>query len=187
MAAILSSRPPLVWTAHPDADASLAQFALHIEACQRCDQPAFEVADKGAHIGIAALQVEHDIGHALPRPVIGVLAAAPGPEHRETLWRQQVLFVRARPGRVERGMFEQPDEFARAPLGDGGGARLHLRDSSLVRYGRIRHAPFGRRLQIRFRRSGKARLLNHRVTLACDACDKLKGVGQLGAPGEFRQ
>src|SRR5690554_5684614 len=75
---------------YPDAHAAFTQFAFHVELCQRGDQPGFEVLHEGAHIRLAAFEVEHDIGHALPRPVIGVLPAAPGAIDGEALRVDQV-------------------------------------------------------------------------------------------------
>ena len=74
-AAILSSAAAAL---HPDADTAFAPFALDVEVRQRLDQPLLQVADIGAHVGRAALQVEHHIADALARPVIGELAAAAG-------------------------------------------------------------------------------------------------------------
>ena len=49
------------------------------------DDPVFQRRDEGAHVRAArALQVEHDVGHALAGAVIGELPAAPGCGDRET-------------------------------------------------------------------------------------------------------
>ena len=61
------------------------------EVGQRPDHPLLELPDIGAHVPPAAVEVEHRIGDPLPRPVIGVLAAAPRRVDREP--------VRARAGR----------------------------------------------------------------------------------------
>jgi hypothetical protein len=39
-----------------------------------------------AHIAVAAVEIEHDIGDALAGSVIGVAAAAAGPVHRQASW-----------------------------------------------------------------------------------------------------
>src|SRR6185437_5255047 len=66
----------------PDADATRAPFAAQMELRQRADEPFLEAVDEGPDVAAAALEVEHDIAHALPRPVIGVLPAATAAEHR---------------------------------------------------------------------------------------------------------
>src|SRR5205085_12166002 len=60
---------------YPDADAALAPFAVHAEMDKRADQPFFEIAHETAHAGFALAQIEHHVGHALSRSVIGELAA----------------------------------------------------------------------------------------------------------------
>ena len=86
------------------------------------------VADIAAQVGPAALQVEHDIADPLARPVIGVLAAAPGGEDREAVRRQQIGRLGAGAGGVERRVLEQPDQLARRPRPDGGDPGLHDAD-----------------------------------------------------------
>ena len=76
MAAILSSAA-LVGPAHPDADLVLAPLAADREGRERGDQPALERGDEAAHIRRAPVEVEHHIGDALSRPVIGELPAPP--------------------------------------------------------------------------------------------------------------
>ena len=83
MAAILSSRPPD--RGDPDADTAVAPFAADVEAGEGADNPFLEVVDKAAEVRRAPLQVEHDIGHPLARPVIGVLAAAAAGVDREAV------------------------------------------------------------------------------------------------------
>src|SRR5690606_27238783 len=66
---------PAVGALHPYPHAPFAQLALHVEVGKRRDEPALEISDIGADIWLAALQIKHHIGHALARPMIGVLAA----------------------------------------------------------------------------------------------------------------
>ena len=95
IAAILSSAPSaLLGPPHPDADPVLAPLAADVHGVERADQPGLERRDETAQIRVAPLQVEHDIGHALARPVIGELPAAAAAMHREPARRHQIL-VRA--------------------------------------------------------------------------------------------
>ena len=66
----------LVRPAHPDADPVLAPLAAHVERRQRADDPFLQRRDEAAHVRAAALEVEHHIGDALARAVIGELPAA---------------------------------------------------------------------------------------------------------------
>src|SRR6185312_9424831 len=65
----------LVRPLHPDAYSVLASLAAHVEGGQRPDDPFFQRRDISADIRAPALQIEHDIGHALAGPVVGQLAA----------------------------------------------------------------------------------------------------------------
>ena len=105
----------LVGPRDPDADAVLARFARDAERAERVDQPAFERGDEGAHVGAAALEVEHDIGHPLARPVIGELAAAPGAIDGKARV-EEVGRLGAGAGRVERRVLDQPDALGGASL-----------------------------------------------------------------------
>src|SRR5262249_48029134 len=66
----------LVGALDPNADAVLAPLAAYVELHQRADDPFLQTRHIGAHVGAAALQVEHHIGHALAGAVIGELPAA---------------------------------------------------------------------------------------------------------------
>ena len=103
---------------------SLAAFAADVEVSERADDPFLEIVDVGAHVGLAALQVDHHVGDPLAGAVIGELAAAAGLEHRKARV-VQVLRFRAGAAGVERRMLEQPHQFRRAAGGDRGGALLH--------------------------------------------------------------
>ena len=72
------------------------------------------------------------IGDALARPVIGVLPAAAGLEHRQPVRIEQVGGVRAGPGGVERRMLEQPHQLWRGAVADRRDPPLHFRDGLLV-------------------------------------------------------
>src|SRR4051794_31520410 len=74
----------LVGSLDPDADPVLAPLATDIEGGERPHNQLLQARDIGPHVRPAALEVEHDIGHALAGPVIGELAAAPGRKDRES-------------------------------------------------------------------------------------------------------
>ena len=90
------------------------------------DQPGFERRDEAPQIGLAPLQVEHDIGHALAGAVIGELPAPPAAMHRESLRRDQVLVAGRGAGGVERRMLDQPDALARQPVRNQRRARISI-------------------------------------------------------------
>ena len=75
----------------PDADPSVAPLAPDVEPRQRRDDPFLEPPDVTAHVAAPALEVQHHIGDALPRSVIGVLPAAAAAVHRQTRRVEQVL------------------------------------------------------------------------------------------------
>ena len=111
MAAIFSSPPGGVLD--PDADPAGTRLACDAELRQRRDDPGLQGGDEGAHVAAALAQVEHDIGHPLAGPVIGVLPAAAALEHREASRLQQVGGLGRDAGGVERRMLQQPDQLAR--------------------------------------------------------------------------
>ena len=132
---VLRDRPVktarLVRPLDPDPDAIFPLEAAQVEARERGDDPGFERGDEGAHIGPAPLQVEHDIGHPLARPMIGELPAPPCAMHRKA--RVDEILVPGRcAGGVERRMLDQPDEFVGLTGRNGGGPRLHEGDGGLV-------------------------------------------------------
>ena len=51
-------------------------------------------------------EVEHDIDHALARPMVGILAATPRDMHGKARRLQKVLSLRAGAGGVERRMLQ---------------------------------------------------------------------------------
>ena len=118
--------------AHPDADAIGPDLAGNVEPRQRGDQPRLQQRHEAADIATATAQVEHHVGDALTRPVIGELPAAARLMHREPVRLQQILRPGAGAGRVERRMLQQPYQLAGATLGDGGDAVLHHRHRRLV-------------------------------------------------------
>ena len=106
----------------------VAALAAHAEARERADDPFLEPVHVAAHIAVAAGEIEHDIGDALPGSVIGIAAAAAGPVHRQALRVEQVFVARAGPGGVERRVLEQPDELGSRAGADRRDPRLHLLD-----------------------------------------------------------
>src|SRR4029077_17050056 len=73
----------LVGAAHPHADPFLAALAADVERSHCADQPFLEVRHEPAHVAVAALQVEHHVGDALARPLIGELTPAACRKHRK--------------------------------------------------------------------------------------------------------
>jgi hypothetical protein len=114
-----------VGAGHPDADAARAALPPHAELGQGVDDPVLEGADEPAHVPAAAVQVQHDVGHALPRPVIGVLPAAPRLVDREAVGVAQVLGPRGGAGGVERRVLEEPHGLPGLSARDGFRPRLH--------------------------------------------------------------
>src|SRR6476620_1715867 len=121
----------LVGPVHPDADPVLASFAFDIEAFQGPDDPLFEGGYVGAQIGAAMLQIEHDIGDALARPVIGELAATPRSVDREARF-DQIAGIGAGARRVDWGMLQEPDMLW-APIANGRYQCIHARHRLIIR------------------------------------------------------
>ena len=80
----------------------------------------------------APVQVEHDIGHSLARPVISEFPAPPGAEHGKALGQHEVDVAGAGAGGVKRRVLEQPHLLGRLAGSDVGGARLHRGDGLRV-------------------------------------------------------
>src|SRR5262249_7951096 len=112
--------------------------------------PFLQTDDKPTDIRAAALEIKHDISDPLPGAVIGQLPAAAALKYWKT-WIEYVGKVRACARRVERGMFQQPNEFIRPSGGDFSCSRVHESDGVIVRDGGIAHAPFD------WRRAGRCR------------------------------
>ena len=96
------------------------------------------------NVGPPPREVEHDIGDALTRPVIGELPAAAGAKDRKARI-DEVLRLGARSGGVKGGMLEEPDALRRPAGRDGLGPGLHLRKRLLVTRQARRDEPFDRR------------------------------------------
>ena len=79
-----------------------------------------------------AFRLEHDIGDSLSGAVIGVAPAPPGFVHGQPAGVEEFVGGRADAAGIERRVFEQPDEFARAAAADGGDALFHRRDRESV-------------------------------------------------------
>ena len=115
-----------IWTDRP-------AMPLDPEFLQRGNDPALQITDILFNIRkfLTLLKVKHHINHALPRPVIGVLAAPPGLENRETRV-QQIGVLRAGPGGIESRVLQQPDHIPRPPFMDRGHALIHERQGLFV-------------------------------------------------------
>ena len=98
--------------------------------------------DEMANVAPALVEIEHEVTDALAGAVIGVAPAAAGLVDGKPLGRDQFCRVRAGACRIERRMFEQPDEFARALLANRGDARLHCPKRLGIGLQPFGHAPF---------------------------------------------
>src|SRR6185312_155465 len=78
----------------PYADPSVADLPIDVEGRQRVDDPALEPLHQATDVAATRLEVEHQIRHPLPWPVIGVLTAAFGLVDGEALGVEQVLAMR---------------------------------------------------------------------------------------------
>src|SRR5207244_6207266 len=125
--------------AHPRSDAVLPPLADDAEGGKRADDPLFERGYIAAQIAAASFEVEHHIDDPLPGPVIGELAAAPGRKDREARYKK-LLRPGAGASRIERGMFNEPDQFRCRPGGDRSGPRLHGGKRLGVADGALAHA-----------------------------------------------
>src|SRR6516164_8504707 len=117
---------------HPDTAPAGAPLAADAKMRECADHPLLEPVHMAAHIAIAAVEIEHDIGNALPGSVIGVAAAAAGPVHRQESRVEQVFLARAGPGGVERRVLEEPHELGCRAGADCRDPRLHPVYSGLV-------------------------------------------------------
>ena len=97
------------------------------------DDPFFQCGDKGAHVLAPALEVEHDIGHALAWPMIGVFATTAGREDGKAIRLDQVLDVGAGAGRIKRRVLDEPDKFGSGARPNSFSARFH--EGKCVRVG----------------------------------------------------
>ena len=165
----------------PDSDAPRAAFALDVEGGQCGDHPVLKGADMGPDIPRLTLalaltlaltparparqapfEIKHDIRHALPRPVIGIASAAPGPVDRKPTRIQHLRLVRAGPGGKKRGVLEKPDEFGQGTVANGGYPLLHGGESRLVGHRGRRHAPLHARPSRAARPTCRSRCLKYR-------------------------
>jgi hypothetical protein len=129
----------------PDTDPPVAGAGLNTELGSRTDQPALQRLDEGAHIAAAPRQVQHDIGHALARPVIGVFAAAARLIDGKAVRHQQVFAPGTGAGRVERRVLEQPDQLAGRAVGNRRRPRFHEGQRLRVGHLALGDGPFDRR------------------------------------------
>ena len=104
----------------------------------------------------AAVEVEHDVGDPLPWPVIGELAAAADTMNRKARV-NEVTFLGARAGRVERGMLDKPNPLGRSPVRDRVRSRLHFGESIDVWGQPRRDEPFDWRRAIGRKHGGAQR------------------------------
>ena len=134
----------LVGACQPYADAILTPPATHAESSERADDPFFDAGNKAAHIRRPALEIEHDITHALAGTVIGELPAAAGDINGKA-GLQELLRLRRCAGRVKGRVLEQPNKLGRLAARNGGGARRHGGERRLVVDEAVAYAPLDRR------------------------------------------
>jgi hypothetical protein len=65
-----------VGSPHPNAHPLVTPLAAHVEPMQGGDEPLFQGSNEGVQIRSPPSQIQHDIGDALTRSMIGELAAA---------------------------------------------------------------------------------------------------------------
>ena len=133
-----------VGAAHPHAYPVLPALARHVERRQRADQPLLQAGHEPAHVAAAPLEVEHRIADALARAVIGELAAAPRRVNRKPRL-DEVLRPRTRPGRIERRMLQEPNQFAGLSGRDRGRPCLHGGQCRIICNRRVVDTPIHRR------------------------------------------
>ena len=116
----------------PDADPARPAFARDVEAGEGGDDPCLQIAHEAAHVGAAALQIQHHIGDPLARPVVGVLAAAPAAVDGKARRLDEVVLLGRRAGGVERRVLQQPHHLRRLTGADGGDPSLHDGDRARI-------------------------------------------------------
>ena len=97
----------------------------------------------GVQIAAARLEIEHGIGDALARPVIGPLPAAPGAVDRQQGGVGQIGILGAGSGGIERRVLQQPDQLAGAGMADSLDTRLHRRYRLGIGHRHRADPPFG--------------------------------------------
>ena len=134
---------------HEDADLAGLALALQAKTRKRGDQPVFERADERPHIAAAPREVEHHIGHALARAVIGEAPAAAGLEDGKAVGREQLRRIGAGARRVDGGVLEQPDAVLSLAAGDCRGASIHEGERVGIGHRRRARQPFDLRRGMR--------------------------------------
>ncbi len=110
---------------NPNAYASVSNLAMHVEFGESCNDPLFHIAHETTHIAPTFAHIEHHVGHALTRTVVGILPAAFALVDREPIRFEQVRRFRRRARRIERRMFDQPNRFFGFTCVNGFGTSLH--------------------------------------------------------------
>jgi len=125
----------------PDSGASLAPFAPDVEFFERGDRPVFKLGDETARIAPTRTHVQHRIDHALTRPMICIPPTAPGRMDRKPAGSDQFGRVGRCAGRIERGMFHQPDRLGGLTPSDPVDAALHCAHRAFVGRQAVRYDP----------------------------------------------
>src|SRR3712207_2002555 len=86
----------------PHAHAVASPFSQDVKFGQAVDQPLLELPNESPDIPAAPVEVEHDIGHTLARPMIGELASPAGAINGKAIAVSEVLRAGAGSCRIER-------------------------------------------------------------------------------------
>ena len=130
----------LLGSGDPDADSIFPSFAFDIESCQGGDDPGFEGGDESPQVGLASLQIEHDVGDALTWTVVGELAAAARLVNGKTP-RYQITSAGGGSCCVKRRMFKQKYGLGRAAFRNRFGACFHAANHLVIRREPIEYMP----------------------------------------------
>ena len=159
IAAILSSKPsPLSGRRTQTPTRSSRRSPRTLKAGKRADDPFLDGGNEAAHVGRAALEIEHDIADPLAGTVIGELAAASGGVNRKARLDQF-----GRPRRRAGGVERQGARAARparplAPRAIASARAVMAASAAVVGHRPIAHAairPAERRLEAKARLSGR--------------------------------
>ena len=127
---------------HPDADPAVTPLPDQTETRQRADQPFLKIPYERPYVRAAGLQIQNDIGDALPGAMVGVAPPAARHMHREAPRRQEFGRVGACPRRVKGRMLEQPYQLGRPARPHGRCTPLHLGHGGFVVNRTIIDSPF---------------------------------------------
>lgn len=135
---------PHSFSLDPYADAVSSALAADVEVFEGVDNPLFEVADKKPDVAFSFIEVKDGVCNSLSGTVVCILAASSSLIDGKARGCKQVAFDRGRSRGVERGMFQEPDEFGSIVMNDVVGALFHEFDGIKIFDGLCGYFPFGR-------------------------------------------